>query len=137
MTPLQCHKTSIRQQTTRRCIDSCNNAVCPQVNVKLIKKTRIPGVSWQKDFAFETELYSKISVWKKLKCISHYFQTLEAVAQWCSKNFARPATLLKKRTKHRCFPVNFSKFLRTTFLRNTSGGCSSFHMAINSSLSSI
>ena len=28
----------------------------------------------------------------------------------------RPATLLKKRLWHRCFPVNFVKFLRTPFL---------------------
>ena len=34
-----------------------------------------------------------------------------------------PATLLKKRLWHRCFPVNFAKFLRTPFLQNTSGGC--------------
>ena len=27
----------------------------------------------------------------------------------------RPATLLKKRLCHRCFPMNFSKFLRTPF----------------------
>ena len=27
----------------------------------------------------------------------------------------RPATLLKKRLRHRCFPVNFVKFLRTPF----------------------
>ena len=27
----------------------------------------------------------------------------------------RPATSLKKRLWHRCFPVNFVKFLRTTF----------------------
>ena len=27
----------------------------------------------------------------------------------------RPATLLKKRLWHRCFPVNFLKFLRTPF----------------------
>ena len=33
----------------------------------------------------------------------------------------RPATLLKKRLCHRCFPVNFAKFLRTPFLQNTSG----------------
>ena len=29
----------------------------------------------------------------------------------------------KKRFWHRCFPVNFAKFLRTSFLYNTSGGC--------------
>ena len=48
------------------------------------------------------------------------------------KNFAkftgkqqclRPATLLKKRLWHSCFPVNFAKFLRTPFLQNTSGCC--------------
>ena len=39
------------------------------------------------------------------------------------RNFARPglATLLKKRLWHRCFPVDFAKFLRTPFLQNTSG----------------
>ena len=35
----------------------------------------------------------------------------------------RPATLLKKRLWHSCFPVNFTKFLRTPFLQNTSDGC--------------
>ena len=33
----------------------------------------------------------------------------------------RPATLFKNRLWHRCFPVNFPKFLRTFFLQNTSG----------------
>ena len=32
----------------------------------------------------------------------------------------RPAILLKKSLWHKCFPVNFAKFLRTTFLQNTS-----------------
>ena len=54
----------------------------------------------------------------------------EAVTQRCSgKNLflktsqnsqgntcLRPATLLKKRLQHSCFPVNFVKFLRTHFL---------------------
>ena len=33
----------------------------------------------------------------------------------------RPSILLKKRLWHKCFPVNFAKFLRTLFLQNTSG----------------
>ena len=33
----------------------------------------------------------------------------------------RPATLLKKRLGHKCFPVNLAKFLRIPFLQNTSG----------------
>ena len=32
-----------------------------------------------------------------------------------------PATLLKKRLWHKCFLVNFAKFLRTSFSQNTSG----------------
>ena len=32
-----------------------------------------------------------------------------------------PATLLKKRFWHGCFPVNFAKRLRAPFLQNTSG----------------
>ena len=40
----------------------------------------------------------------------------------CARDFfnkvadVRPATLLKKRLWHRCFPVNFAKFIRTPFL---------------------
>ena len=33
----------------------------------------------------------------------------------------RLATLLKKRLWHRCFPLNFAKFLRISFLQDTSG----------------
>ena len=33
----------------------------------------------------------------------------------------RPATLLKNKLWHRCFPVSFAKFLRTPFLQNNSG----------------
>ena len=36
------------------------------------------------------------------------------------KKSLRTATLLKK-DWHRCFPVNFAKFLRAPFLQNTSG----------------
>ena len=32
----------------------------------------------------------------------------------------RPANLLKKRPWHRCFPMNFAKFLRAPFLQKTS-----------------
>ena len=58
-------------------------------------------------------------------------ESTEAVAQRCSvkKDFLKvlqnsqentctrlkPSTLLKKRLWHRCFPVNFAKFLRTPF----------------------
>ena len=35
----------------------------------------------------------------------------------------RPATLLKKRLCHRCFPVNFVKYLRTPFYRTPLDDC--------------
>ena len=34
-----------------------------------------------------------------------------------------PATLLKKGLWHKCFPVNFARFLSTPFLQNSPGGC--------------
>ena len=37
--------------------------------------------------------------------------------------FTKVAALSKKRLWHRCFPVNFAKFLGTPLLQNTSGGC--------------
>ena len=36
-------------------------------------------------------------------------------------NCLRPSAFLKKRLLHRCFPVNFAKFLRTPFLQITYG----------------
>ena len=35
----------------------------------------------------------------------------------------KPATLLKNRLWHKCFPVNFVKFLRTPFSQNIPGDC--------------
>ena len=37
-------------------------------------------------------------------------------AKFTGKRSPRPATLFKKRLWHRCFPVNFEKFLRAPFL---------------------
>ena len=48
----------------------------------------------------------------KYKCQSPFFNKVAGL---------RPATLSKKRLWHRCFPVNFAKFLRTPFLQNTYG----------------
>ena len=45
-------------------------------------------------------------------CQSPYFNKVTGLT---------PATLLKKTPWHRCFPVNFAKFLRTPFLQNTPG----------------
>ena len=44
-------------------------------------------------------------------CQSHFLNKVAGL---------RFTTLLKKRLWHRCFPMNFAKFLRTPFLQNIS-----------------
>ena len=44
----------------------------------------------------------------------------------CARKRLRPATLLKKRPWHRCFPVNFVKILRTPFYRTPLVAASAF-----------
>ena len=48
-------------------------------------------------------------------------ENTSARVSFLTKLQAAPATLLKKRLWHRCFSVNFDKFLRTPFSQNTSG----------------
>ena len=68
-----------------------------------------------------------------------HFSYSEAFAKGCSVKKAPPATLLKKRLWHRCFPMNFAKFLRTSFftehfwwlLLNNAGGLSANDMFDN------
>ena len=49
---------------------------------------------------------------EKHLCQSLFFNKVEGL---------RPETLLKKSLWHRCFPMNFAKFLRTPFSQNTFG----------------
>ena len=65
------------------------------------------GVLWKEVFL---EISQKFT--GKHLCQSLFFNKVAGM---------RPATLLKKRLWHRCFPVKFAEFLRTPFLRNTSG----------------
>ena len=44
------------------------------------------------------------------------------ISQTSQENTCARFSFLKKRLWHRCFPVNFAKFLRTSFLQNTFGG---------------
>ena len=60
-----------------------------------------------------SQMFLKIGVLKNLAnftgkhlCWSLFFNKVAGL---------RPATLLKKRLQHRCFPVKFAKFLRTPF----------------------
>ena len=65
------------------------------------------GVLWKKVFL---EISKNI---QENTCVRvSFFRKLQALGL---------ATLLKKRLRYRCFPVNFAKFLSTSFLQNTSG----------------
>ena len=52
-----------------------------------------------------------------LKISQNSLENTCASVSFLIKLQARSATLLKKRLWHRCFPVNFAKFLRTTFFK--------------------
>ena len=52
----------------------------------------------------------------------------------CARKRPRPPTLLKKRPWHRCFPVNFVKFLRTPFYRTPLVAVSAFFQQISVNL---
>ena len=58
------------------------------------------------------------------KCFLRIFAKFKGKHMWQSFFFNKVAglTLFKKRLWHRCFPVNFAKFLRTP-LENNLGGC--------------
>ena len=55
-----------------------------------------------------------------LKILQNIQENTSAGSSYLIKLLKIPATLLKKRVRHRCFPINFAKFLRTAFLQSTS-----------------
>ena len=59
------------------------------------------------------EVFLKISQISQENTCSRVSFLIELQAETCS--------FLKKILWHRCFPLNFAKFLRTPFLQNTSG----------------
>ena len=52
-----------------------------------------------------------------LEILQNSRKSTSARVSFLIKLQADPATLLKKRLRHRCFPVNFAKFSRTPFLK--------------------
>ena len=90
----------------------------------------------------KTKKYFKGKILRQTCSTGYFILKTKAVAQSCSvkkaflRNFPKftgkhlcqsllfnkvaslkPAALLKKRFWHRCFPVNFAKFLRTPFFK--------------------
>ena len=86
-------------------------------------------------FFFRKQLATYYFHTKLLSQIIDMVLNPEAVAQRCfvnkvvlqisenSQEKTYNRGFLKKRPWHRCFSVNFQKFVRTTFLQKSSGGC--------------
>ena len=72
-----------------------------KISIKIIRNSR------QEVFCKKGVLRNFAKFTGKHLCQSLFFNKVAGL---------RPATLLKKRLWHRCFPVNFAKFLRTPFL---------------------
>ena len=80
---------------------------------------RLPLFTFSQDFK---------SIKSDLDCTKSFLAAIEILMDTGRKSnvhktliSCRPQVLLKKRLWQRCFPVNFAKFLRTSFLQNTSG----------------
>ena len=81
--------------------------------ILLHKKTRLLKLDWVSRSSCQDVLYKKGVRRNFIK--SRKTSVPESLFNEVAD--LRPATLLKKkRLKHRCFPVNFAKFLRTPFL---------------------
>ena len=74
--------------------------------------TLIYRSSWQRCSVRKGVLINFAKFTGKHLCQSLFFNKVAGL---------RSATLLKKRLWHRYFPMNFVKFLKTSFLQNTSG----------------
>ena len=84
--------------------------------------------SWRYIESVRTKQYSRSSHrrYSMKKSVLRNFLKCTGKHLWQSLFFnkvahLRPATSLKKRLWHRCFPVKFAKLLRTPFLQSTSG----------------
>ena len=99
-----------------------------QISFKHILWSKLPSVK----FLFKSLTSNKLILEQKSKYLNsirvfpffHFIFLLEWNKQEIfkrrhekdQKQLPQPATLLKKRLYHRCLPVNFAKFLRTSFV---------------------
>ena len=69
-----------------------------------------------------TETATRVDQYKKvfLKILHNSQENTCARVSFLKKLQAEACVFIKKRLWHRCFRVNFTKFLRTPFLQNTS-----------------
>ena len=112
---------------TAKCYNPRWKVKVTSVKILLKKQSQIwmlfYALKTKKEYKETTEAVTwKCSVRKVFLEISQNSQEITCARVSFLIKLSQPATLLKKRLSHRCFPVNFAKFLRTLFLQNTSGG---------------
>ena len=76
---------------------------------------RAPWIPESAEAATRGVLYKKVF----LEISQNLQENICAIVFFNKVASLRPATLLKKRLWHMYFPVNFAKFLRTSFTQNT------------------
>ena len=81
------------------------------------------------DFLWNTSRSSRLQIFLKIGILKSFANFTGKHLYWSLflKNLqAEGLQLHNKRLQHRCFPMKFVKFLRTPFLKNTSGNCFCF-----------
>ena len=75
------------------------------------------GTLWWKDLSSHNDRSTRPQVFYKKGVLRNFTKfAWKRLCQSLSFQRLKPATLLKKRLWHRCFPVNFAKLLRAPFL---------------------
>ena len=82
-----------------------------RINVKIVNQDK---------FSFKPKINFRSSH-QRCSLKKGSFKLIFSSHQWCSLKKAAPAILLKKKLWHRCFTVNFAKFLRIYFLLTSFG----------------
>ena len=82
---------------------------------------------WQVQVSLTKKLFYSFvnTIVKKANIVGfgNHFFSLFYSSSCFAVNKPQVCNFIEKETLAQCFPVNFTKFLRTLFLKNTSGGC--------------
>ena len=97
--------------------------------LKLIFSTSLKIICWPKKSEFQKQLITGgvlvknvfFEISQNLQENTGAFHSGHVRVSFFIKLLPQACNFIKKRLWHRCFPVNFAKFLGTPFLQNTSG----------------
>ena len=101
------------------------NQVCENVSGKLSRSEVFCNfkefcLHWREFYWSETWFEARKFIWDNLTSL---IKKKPNYSNSYTTNLPQACKFIKKRLGHKCFPVNFVKFLRTSFLHTNSGGC--------------